>query len=204
MPEKIFTAPGRRRGAGSSVPTGARAPSRGRWAKPAGFTLLEIAVVLFIIALVASMVLPRMGAMRDMHLKSESRRLAGRATYLYSRAMSDKALYRLTFDMDGDSYSVSRLDPYAAQPVFMPDREPGFAPVLMPAGVRLRDVTVAGFGTVNRGTANCFFYPEGFVDATVVHLIDDSGSIFTLSFNPVTGRVAIASGDIAPKSALAM
>ena len=171
---------------------------------PRGFTMLEIAIVLFIIALVISMALPRFAGIRNAHLKSEARRLAGRATYLYSRAMSDKVVLRLSFDIDSDSYSVARLDPYSVKPVFAPDKEPGFAPVMLPAGVRLRDVIVEGTGAMTRGTANCFFYPEGYVDATFVHLIDDSGTVFTLSFNPLTGRVAIRDGDFGPSAGMIM
>jgi hypothetical protein len=48
---------------------------------------------------------------------------------------------------------------------------------------------------------SCNFDPEGYVDATVVHLVDPGGTVFTLTFQPLTGRVSIARGDIAPKVA---
>jgi general secretion pathway protein H len=192
-----------RRARGPAVTRGALAARPWREAER-GFTLLELSVVLFIIGLIITMAMPRLGAIRSVHLKSEARRLAGRASYLYARATADKVVMRLTFDLDTNSYSVSRLDPYARQPIFVPDAEPGFGPVLMPAGVRLRDVTVEGTGTLTRGTANCFFYPEGFVDATTIHLIDDSGTVFTLSFNPLTGRVAIQNGDLGAVPAMVL
>ena len=187
--------------------SGAAALPRGRAARLRanhGFTLLELSIVLFIMGLVIALAMPHFGGLPSAHLKSESRRLAGRATYLYQRATSDRMLMRLTFDLDTNSYYVSRLDPYANEPLFQQDSQPGLAPVLMPIGVRLRDVTVEGIGTITRGTANCMFYPEGYVDATVVHLMDDSGTIFTLSFNPSSGRVAIRNGDIGAAPALAM
>lgn len=169
---------------------------------PRGFTLLELAIVLFIMGLMITLVMPHISGFRSARLRSEARRLAGRAAYLYDRASADKVVLRLTFDLDSDSYSVSRLDPYAAQPVFLPDPEPGFAPVMLPAGVRLRDVTVEGTGTLTRGTVNCFFYPEGYVDATIVHLADESGAILTLSFNPMTGRVGVQNGDLGDRPAM--
>jgi prepilin-type N-terminal cleavage/methylation domain-containing protein len=168
----------------------------------AGFTLLEIAIVLFIMGLMITLVMPHIGGIQTARLKSQARRLAGRATYLYAHASSDKVVLRLTFDLDTNSYSVARLDPYAVQPIFMPDSEPGFAPVMMPIGVRLRDVTVEGIGTASRGTVSAFFYPEGYVDATVIHLADDSGNVFTLGLNPMTGRVSITNGDVSPSVAL--
>jgi prepilin-type N-terminal cleavage/methylation domain-containing protein len=169
----------------------------------AGFTLIEIAVVLFVMALMATLIIPSIKGFHLSRLKREARRLAGRATFLYDQASANKLVLRLTFNLDADSYSVSRMDPHSPQALFMPDMEAGATPVKLPPDVRLRDVTVEGMGTVTRGTVSCNFYPEGYVDATVVHLIDQAGTVFTLSFQPLTGRVMIAKGDIAPAVAQA-
>jgi Tfp pilus assembly protein FimT len=167
----------------------------------AGFTLIEIAVVLFLIALMALLVVPSMTGLHMSRLKHESRRLAGRATFLYDQAAANKMVLRLTFDLDAQGYSVSRMDPHSPNPAFVPDLEAGTAAVTLPPDVRLRDVTVEGTGTVTRGTVSCNFYPEGYVDATVVHLVDPAGTVFTLAFQPLTGRVSIARGDLTPKAA---
>jgi Tfp pilus assembly protein FimT len=167
----------------------------------AGLTLLELAVVLFLIALMALLVVPSMAGLHVSRLKHESRRLAGRATFLYDQAAANKMVLRLTFDLDAQVYSVTRMDPHSANPVFVPDLEDGAAPVTLPADVKLRDVTVEGTGTVTRGTVSCNFYPEGYVDATVVHLVDPAGTVFTLTFQPLTGRVSITRGDLTPKAA---
>jgi len=71
-------------------------------------------------------------------------------------------------------------------------------PVMLPAAIRIRDVTVEGIGTLNRGTTATTFYPEGYVDATVVHLEDASGDVMTLEISPLTGQVAIINGDVMP------
>jgi hypothetical protein len=71
----------------------------------------------------------------------------------------------------------------------------------MPAGVRLRDVWVEGAGSFRRGAISCQFYPSGAVDAAVVHLIDNRGTVFTLSINPFSGQVSIARGDVSPAPA---
>ena len=159
-----------------------------------GFTLLELAVVLFLIGLTATLVAPYFSGFRGSLLKSEVRRLAGRIAFVYDKASSHKLVMRLTFDLDGNSYFVSKLDPYAPMPVFVPDSQTGSAPVMLPAGVRLRDVTVENQGTVGRGLISCMFYPEGYADAAIIHLGDEWGNIFTLAIDPLTGRVAIARG----------
>ncbi len=192
----------------------ARASSR---AGAPGFTLLEIAVVMFIMGLMLALVLPYMGGYRSALLKSESRRLAGRATYLYDMAAAQKVVYQLEFDLDANGYAVMRLDPYAVQPTvaqpngmqpaalgptFVPDHGPGKAPVMLGAAVRIRDVTVEGVGTFTRGHIACQFYPEGYVDATVVHLMDASGNVMTLEFVPLTGQVLIGNGDLTTRNFL--
>jgi Tfp pilus assembly protein FimT len=167
----------------------------------AGFTLIEIAVVLFLIALMTLLIMPSTKGLHVSRLKHEARRLAGRASFLYDQAAAQKLVLRLTFNIDAQGYSVSRLDPHSLNPAFVPDFEAGAGTVMLPPDVHLRDVTVEGKGTVTRGTATCTFYPEGYVDATVVHLVDTGGTVFTLTFQPLTGRVSIARGDIAPKVA---
>jgi general secretion pathway protein H len=171
--------------------------------RDAGFTLIEIAVVVFLIALMTLLVVPSTQTFHTSRLKHETRRLAGRERFLYDQAAAGKLVLRLIFDLDAQTYSVARLDPHAPIPAFSPDLEDGAATVMLPPDVRLRDVTVEGRGTVTKGTVNCNFYPEGYVDATVVHLADNFGHVFTLSFQPLTGRVSIARGDIDPKVAQA-
>ena len=161
-----------------------------------GFTLIEIAVVLFLMGLMFLIAMPYIGGVTDGQLKSVSRRLAGRATYLYDEASARKLVIQLVFDMDHNGYYVMVADPYSPQPTFFPDHSPSGARVLLPDAVHIRDVTVEGIGTLSRGTLATQFYPEGYVDATLIHLIDQKGRVMTLRIDPLTGRVAIARGDL--------
>jgi len=166
----------------------------------AGFTLLELAVVLFIMGLIMMIAMPYFGGLRSAQLKSEARRLASRANYLYEEASAQKVLLRLSFDLDNNSYIVTRLDPFALRPAFVPERGPAGGRVRIPTGVRLRDVWVEGAGASRRGVVTCQFYPGGAVDATVIHLADESRTVFTLSINSFSGRVAIMRGDLSPEA----
>ncbi len=165
------------------------------WSPSPGFTLLELAVVIFIMGLMLSMAMPYLGGFRQAALRSQARRLAGRATFMFDEASGHKLVMRLIFDLDNNGYAAAQLDPYAVKPVFAPSAG---QPVMMPAAIRIRDVTVEGIGTVNRGMVATNFYPEGYVDATVVHLEDASGDVMTLEFSPLTGQVAIIAGDVMP------
>jgi len=161
----------------------------------AGLTLLELAVVIFLIGLTVTLAAPYFSGFRNSQIKNEVRRLAGRIAFVYDTAASHKLVMRMTFDLDGNRYFVSQLDPYAVMPIFAPASQGGTAPVMLPQGVRLRDVTVENQGTISRGTVSCQFYPEGYVDATIIHLDDEWGDLFTLMVDPLTGRVAIARGE---------
>jgi prepilin-type N-terminal cleavage/methylation domain-containing protein len=170
----------------------------------AGFTLLELMIVILIMGLMFTLVMPQIGGYRRAQLRSQARRLAGRATYLFDEAAGHKLVLRLIFDMDRNGYAVAKLDPYAIKPVFAPDITPSSRPVMLPDAIRIRDVSVEGIGTVNRGVIACNFYPEGYVDATVVHLEDASGDVMTLEFTPLTGHVAVVDGDVMPSSVTGM
>lgn len=163
--------------------------------RAAGFTLLELAIVLFIIGLVMTIAMPYFGGLQGAQLRSEARRLASRVNYLYQEAGAQKVLLRITFDLDHNAYSISRLDPFALKPAFMPEGGPAGVNVTLPAGVRLRDVWVEGAGIFRRGAVSSQFYPGGSVDATVVHLADDKGTVLTLAINSFSGRVAIVRGN---------
>ena len=167
-------------------------------ASSAGFTLIELMVVILIMGLMFTLVLPQIQGFRQAALKSQARRLAGRASYLFDEANGHKLVLRLIFDLDNNGYAAAQLDPYAVKPVFAADNSMSGKPVMLPAAIRIRDVTIEGVGTANRGIVATNFYPEGYVDATVVHLEDASGDVMTLEFSPLTGQVEIVNGDVMP------
>jgi len=163
-----------------------------------GFTLLELAVVLFIIGLVLVIAMPHMGGFGDAQMKSAARRLASRINYLYQEAGAQKVVLRITFDLDRDRCLVTRMDPFASEPWFMPERGPDGALIELGGNVRFRDVSVEGAGTYRKGTVSTQFYPDGAVDATVIHLVDQNRTVFTLAVDPFNGHVAIRRGDFNP------
>jgi prepilin-type N-terminal cleavage/methylation domain-containing protein len=166
--------------------------------KQPGFTLLELAVVLLIIGLVLAIAMPHFGGFQGAELRSEAHRLATRSHYLYQEAGAQKVLLRLNLDLNHSTYFVTRLDPFAANPSFMPERGPAGGVVTMPADVRLRDVWIEGGGEFRSGIVRCQFYPGGIADAAVIHLFDRNGDVITVGIDPFDGTVAIVSGDLSP------
>ena len=55
-----------------------------------GFTLLELAVVMFVMGLIMMIALPYVSGLKGSELRSEVRRLASRANYLYKKPARKK------------------------------------------------------------------------------------------------------------------
>jgi len=73
----------------------------GRSNEPSGFTLVELAVVLVILAVILGLVLPEVSSFFfRSDLKASSRRLAGAVAYARSQAMLEGRLWELTLDLD--------------------------------------------------------------------------------------------------------
>src|SRR5258708_39455917 len=85
-----------------------------------GFTLLELAIVIFIMGLMLTLTMPYLGGFRRAALRSQARRLAGRATYLFDQAAGHQLVLRLIFDIDNNGYAVGRPRPDAVPPVVPP------------------------------------------------------------------------------------
>jgi prepilin-type N-terminal cleavage/methylation domain-containing protein len=169
-----------------------------RYPDVAGFTLLELAVVLLLIGLIMAIAMPRFGALQATRLRSESRRLATWSHYLFEEAEANKVLLRLNIDLTHNTYFVTRLDPSSSRPGFVPERGLAAGVVTLPADVRLRDAWIEGAGLFRRGIAGCQFYPGGAADAAVVHLVDRNGDVMTVAIKPFDGAAAIFRGDVDP------
>ena len=156
----------------------------------AGFTLLELAVVLFIIALFSSLVVPLFGGLGENALKTTARRLAGTAKYLYNEAALDGRPYRLVFDLKAETFGGERQETSGE----LIAAEGSGREYQLPDDVRFRDVVVAGRGTTSSGTTYASILPVGWIDETIVHLQDNAGHVLTVRLLPLTGTSEIYEG----------
>src|SRR5260370_7141893 len=120
-----------------------------------GFTLLELAVVMMIMGMVILLAIPYLGGLGNAQLKSEARRLASRANYLYQEAAAQKVMLRLVFDLDGDGYFVMRFDPLATKPAVVRESGPAGVRALMPPGVRILDLSLAALRPLSKRPITC-------------------------------------------------
>lgn len=198
-PVACSAAPGRPRTAPALRPhpdVGWAAHAHLRLRGDAGFTLIEIGLVLLIIAIAVALVVPRFRDQSHAELISQTRKLAATFRFLQQEAILNGRVYRLNIDLDQQRYFITSAEEGSSD-------TGGFAQetgilarnVAMPTSLQIADVDVPLVsGKLYEGVAFTHFYPDGYVDATVVHL-DNGQEAYTLYVDqPITGRAYVASG----------
>lgn len=152
----------------------------------AGFTLAEILVVLFIIGLVLGFVLPRTGL--TVSLSSVTRQLIGAMRDAFTAAAVTQRLHRLHFDLDQGSYWIAQVTSDGERAPL----DPSLAKRVTLAGaVKIQDVHTSTQGKVSAGRIAISFFPTGYSEPALVHLVDGGLNASTLMLNPLTGHVQV-------------
>lgn len=99
--------------------TGAGGVRKGRKPHAAGFTLVEILVVVIIAALLSAAVAAGFSQVPRMKLRESARKMAGIIRFVSGRARTSRSLLRLVMDLDreGSSVTVQQYPPGQPPPV---------------------------------------------------------------------------------------
>jgi len=190
-------------------------PGRGRG--QAGFTLIELSLVLLIIGVMLAITVPRIGNRAYAQLGSETRKLALAFRYLRHAAILNGRSYRLVYDLEQQKY-WPEVGQVAAPPpaddenladqdfssgdtatvpeeLFTIDREGPLEVRKLPEPIGFSDVNLPLVaGKVFEGVVWTTFYPDGYVDLSIVHL-DNGQDVYTLYLlNSITGKVFVEPG----------
>jgi len=158
----------------------------------AGFTLIELMAVVFIIGLAGALAYPKLQDITGTQLRGTSRTLASTIRYVYSLSVFDKGVYRINFNLDDGTYKTEKLVGQS----FVVVEDPLLRNGRIPDGVYLRDIRVLGRDEVVKGEEAIQFNPQGYVERAVLHLSNESGDkIYTLVTKSLSGRVAIFNDD---------
>jgi prepilin-type N-terminal cleavage/methylation domain-containing protein len=163
-----------------------------------GFTLIELALVLFILGILATLAAPAISVLGGARLDSEARRLAAVISYLHDEAALRGRVYRLSFDFAESTYAVAVAEPKTGEFV-SPRSAAGWDPYapesrVLGEGVRLIELSTAA-GPVNAGLRSVYFLPEDARESFQVVLEGAAGAARTLDADGVTGRVSISRTD---------
>jgi prepilin-type N-terminal cleavage/methylation domain-containing protein len=156
----------------------------------AGFTLIELAMVILVIGIVSAIAMPRFGGLLErQQMRRTINAIRGYARYLQAYAASDKCVYVLMFDLDQQvlsTASVPALD-CPGQTRRLPD-------YVVPSTVRILDVVTPENEKLGEGQVPTLFFPNGFVQPSVIHLGGIGIEPVTLMIEPLTGRIQVFDG----------
>ena len=158
----------------------------------AGFTILEIIIVLFLLVGLLGIILPRISL--EENLGSVGRQMVGTVRSLQSLAMSNQQTIRLYVDLDRGAYWPMVLDGNQEK---VPTDAAWTTPLNLPATIRFSDILVSQ-GKKESGRVDLFFYPTGRIDTMTMHLVNASNNILAIAIEPVTGAIRMSDERIEP------
>ena len=161
-----------------------------------GFTILEIIIVLFLLAGLLGIILPRISL--DENLGSVGRRMVGTVRSLQSLALTTQKTVRLYVDIDRGVYWPVILDGNQEK---IPIEAAWATPLNLPAAVRVSDILVTQ-GKKELGRVELSFYPTGRIDPATMHFVDARNNILAIAIEPVTGAIRMSDERIEPPKAL--
>jgi prepilin-type N-terminal cleavage/methylation domain-containing protein len=148
-----------------------------------GFTLLELTLVIFLIGLILSLVMPRLGNfLFQTDLKSVARSLKSAVYTLRSKSITSNTYTVLHIDIDNNLF-------YGTQETTVKeaDSTPIFSPIKLPEGIRFLDASNINVAKKKLGTLSSCFNPKGVFEETVLHLADRDENVMTIIINAYTG-----------------
>ena len=178
---------------------------RPRKNETAGFSLFEIAVVLFIISLFFVLVtVPIEGILSGGDLGQATRMLMSEVSNLRGEAAYTRKIQTLVLNIEQNTfYALEPETPVefrkTEESLFEEEKEVVLRKKDLPSGVSFADVVLDTLGKVQEGKAEIRFFANGCVEHTLIHLKNEGGKFYTLEINPVTGLIRIHEGYIEQK-----
>jgi type II secretion system protein H len=155
--------------------------TRGR----AGFSLIELLVVIVLMAVLTAMIVPEMrGTFEDARLRSTGRKLASAMNLAHSRAVTLQQAHRLALDAQSGRFAVERMARETEGSGFIPVSD-------VPGGTGELDKRITlELSKDTEGDPNTVsFYPNGTAEAAQILLRDREGFVLALKVNGITARV---------------
>ncbi len=158
--------------------------------RKAGFTLVELTVVLVLISIIFFVALPRIpnDILTD-PTKKTSRWLLANIQHLKATSTRYHADYALYVDIDNGRLWTSAVT--ANQDEQEPSNERGLK---LSGHNRIIDVELAGNRKIEVGTVMIQFYAKGFSDHAIIHLRDEDDNDWSYHIPPFLPQIKIIAG----------
>lgn len=155
----------------------------------AGFTLVEIVVVMVLMSLFLVFSVPLFGNIGTSSLETSARRLSNTIKYLFNESALSGLEYRLIYDLDEGTYRAQILDANGQ----LTDATDQGRQAKLKGSVRFQDLSVPGRGKMSAGQVTTRIHPSGWVEETIIHL-DDGNNVLTMRVMPLSGMTEIFAG----------
>ena len=156
----------------------------------AGFTLLELVVVMVLIGLTVGFAIPRIRtSLFTSQLKTTARKLTGLIIATGQQARQQQQVFQVRFDPSSNTFYAHP----EGTPLTVETRQRDKR-LKVPISVSLVDITSVHGGKQADGELAIRFTARGYVDATLVHLRDEGGDELTLALSPFLGVIRIMAG----------
>jgi prepilin-type N-terminal cleavage/methylation domain-containing protein len=155
-----------------------------------GFTLIEMAVIIVIISMVAIIVLPLLPSTGAAELRNSARRLSTVVRYLGDRSVTTKTPYRMRLNLNDSTVAIKKM---VNGEETIPE-DPFFSRNILDDGVSIEDVEIQRLGKLGEGEVNVDFGFAGLGEFIVIHLKGRKEGRFTVTALPYGGRVEVLEG----------
>ncbi len=155
----------------------------GRRRNQHGFTLLELIIVCLLITVSLAFSVPnlRQAFVVD-QLAAGSRKIIALIQEVRNRAAQEQHPYVIHFDLDRKKiwYQPDVVVPKGAK-----EQETTHAPTItLPSSVRLQDIQTGTVEKKGAGDVVLWINPLGYMDQTILHLVDDRDNTISLELSP--------------------
>jgi prepilin-type N-terminal cleavage/methylation domain-containing protein len=157
----------------------------GRAAAGAGFTLIELVVVITLLSLMLVFAIPRFENVSLFQTEKKiSRWIMLKVEGLKERALRDRQVYILHIGTDSGEMWVTGegMDEEGLEKA----RESAKS---LPPGYRISDVALPDQGKMAVGRVDIRFYPKGYSDKAMIHIENDDGRYLSFLIEPFLSRV---------------
>jgi len=185
--------------------------------KKSGFTTIEVLLVVVLLALIATTVMPNIGSVFRVGLKSSVRRFAAIVKYAYDYSILTGKVHRIVLNLDEQSWKVEAAEPgqlpidkerFGLLPEGMREddrvsEDPSFKVVgknlidRMPKGVQIVEVSSWRLGkdaVAKKGEISIYSFPSGYIDEVTVVLSEigkEDIQKFLVTTKSLTGRIKV-------------
>jgi prepilin-type N-terminal cleavage/methylation domain-containing protein len=158
----------------------------------AGFTMLEMLIVLFLLTVVVVVVMPRISLDED--LSSTGRKLIGVLRTFQGLAATSQQHVKLYFDLDQGTYWMMMVEGKEER---LP-LDPGWkTPRSLPESVRLTEVSV-GQDKHFSGRVDISFFANGRIEPVTMYLMDTKNNLLGLAVDSLTGGIRVSDERLDP------